>query len=270
MANSSTPPPILVFDIETVPDIATGRRLHPSLADLSDTDAEQAMVALRLQESDSQFMRLPLHKIACLSFLWIDPNKGGLEKFSLKSLSLQDKSEADILSTFFRAFDKQPNLVSWNGSGFDLPVILYRAMHHKLTAPALLDETGNGRKYNNYLNRYHERHLDLMDKLTLFTGFTRQPLDLVATLCGYAGKQDGEGAKMDGSQVADLVRAGDWQTLTTYCEGDVLNTWLVYLRWQRLTGAMSPETCDAFESDTLSYLKTIQNSDGQPRHQAFL
>lgn len=251
--------PILIFDIETIPDVATGKRMYPKLANLNDADAQKALVAMRQQEANTDFMRLPMHKVACLSFLWVDATT-----FTLKSLALNEHNEADILTTFFRAFHKQPNLVSWNGSGFDLPVLLYRAMHHKLAAPELLNENSRDNKYNNYLNRYHNRHLDLMDKLSLYTGFTKQPLDLVAGVCGFAGKQD-----MNGSMVVDLVANDEWQTLTTYCESDVLNTWFIYLRWQRLTGALNHNQADELEQQTQDYLKGLTNEDGNLRHQGF-
>ena len=108
--------PILVFDIETIPDIQTGKRLYPKLSDLGDDDALTALIALRYAESGTEFMRLPLHKIACLSFLWFDGTT-----LHLKSLTLQTMSEKEILVNFLRAFDKKPVLVSWNGLALVMP-----------------------------------------------------------------------------------------------------------------------------------------------------
>ncbi len=258
--------PTLIFDIETIPDIATGKRIYPELASLSDADAQSAMIAMRQAEAGSDFMRLPLHKIACLSMLWVDDHH-----MKLKSFSLNEMDEANILSTFFQIFEKGqasynlPNIVSWNGSGFDIPVMLYRAMHHKLTAPAFMQEDGKDMKYNNYLSRYHSRHLDLMDKMTLYAGYNRQPLDLISALFGFAGKQD-----MDGSMVVDLVQNEDWQALTTYCESDVLNTWLVYLRWQLLCGHINHEMAENLEQTTRQYVSDLTNEAGEVIHQGFL
>lgn len=260
LKNNPLKTPILVFDIETVPDVDTGKRLYHDLNQLSDADALTALIALRQQQAGTDFMRLPLHKVACLSFLWVSDGQ-----LTLKSLSLDTMTEEQILSTFFRAFDQQPNLVSWNGSGFDIPVLLYRAMHHKLSAPALLNEHSGEFKYNNYLNRYHSRHLDLMDKLTLYAGFNKQPLDVVAALCGFAGKQD-----TDGSMVLGLVQDNQWQQLTTYCESDVLNTWLIYLRWQRLSGNLSHTAADELELTTRQFVQQLVGEDGSCRHQGFL
>ena len=248
--------PILVFDIETIPDVETGRRLYPTLKDLDDADALSALTALRQAEAGTDFMRLPLHKVACLSFLWFDG-----ASFRLKSLSLETMSEDQILVTFLRAFDKKPVLVSWNGAGFDIPVIMYRAMHHKLSAPALF----NPAVKPDYLYRYGEMHIDLMDKISLYNGYQRQKLDTIASLCGFAGKGD-----IDGSQVVPMVQAGDWQKLTTYCESDVLNTWLIYLRWLILTGKMDTPAADGLIDATYGFVESQTNGDGSLRHQGFL
>lgn len=248
--------PILVFDIETIPDLDTGRRLYPTIAGLSDDDAQIALAAMREAEAGNAFMRLPLHKIACLSFLWVSE-----DKFSLKSLSLNQLTESDILTTFFRAFAKKPSpiLVSWNGVGFDLPVMLYRSLHHRLSVPTLFNSQAP-----NYLHKYGDAHIDLMDKLSLGNYGHKQKLDTVASLCGFAGK-----GEIDGSQVAPMVKAGQWDKLATYCESDVLNTWLIYLRWQLLTGRFSAEMVANYEQ--LTYDRLSQMTDGEVlRHGEFL
>lgn len=252
----NTASPILVFDIETIPDVETGRRLYPELKDLSDDDALTALIALRQAEAGNDFMRLPLHKIACLSFLWVENGE-----FSLHSLALDRLTEADILRKFFRAFAKKPVLVSWNGSGFDVPVLLYRALHHKISAPALF----NSANRPDYLYRYGEMHVDLMDKMSLYNGYSKQKLDTIAALCGFAGK-----GEIDGSQVVPMVQSGDWQKLTTYCESDVLNTWLIYLRWLILTGKADLDGCEMMVEQTHEFVSKIKNPDDTLRHERFL
>ncbi|SPX81653.1 3'-5' exonuclease [Moraxella ovis] len=252
----NTASPILVFDIETIPDVETGRRLYPELKYLSDDDALTALIALRQAEAGNDFMRLPLHKIACLSFLWVENGE-----FSLHSLALDRLTEADILRKFFRAFAKKPVLVSWNGSGFDVPVLLYRALHHKISAPALF----NSANKPDYLYRYGEMHVDLMDKMSLYNGYSKQKLDTIAALCGFAGK-----GEIDGSQVVPMVQSGDWQKLTTYCESDVLNTWLIYLRWLILTGKADLDGCEMMIAQTHEFVSKIKNPDDTLRHERFL
>lgn len=252
--------PILVFDIETIPDIETGRKVYDELANLNDDDALTALIAIRQAEANTEFMRLPLHKIACLSFFWADLKT---QQFSLKSLSLETHSENEILGIFMRAFDKTPMpiLVSWNGGGFDIPVLLYRTLHHKLSAPKLFGDNGK----NSYTSRYSTMHLDLMDKLSLHNYSYKQKLDTIAALCGFCGKGD-----IDGSQVLPMVQAGEWEKLTTYCESDVLNTWFIYLRYQVLMGQLTTYEYELIASDTTTYLQTLINSTGQYRHADFI
>lgn len=258
--------PVLVFDIETAPDVAAAKRIYPDMADLSDSDAISALTALRIQETGKSFMRLPYQKIVCISFLYI---KNGV--ISLRSLSAEQLSEKDILQTFFRAFsdlNTLPQLVSWNGSGFDIPVVLYRAMLYELSAPLLFEEGDNIQKmrFDNYVNRYQNRHLDLMDRFSQFGASPRQSMDVVASLYGLPGK-----TKVDGSMVTELVANNDWQTLTIYCESDVFNTWLIYLRWLRLTGKLSFEGFNFWQNESKSYLQNFQIDTSETlRHQEFL
>ena len=91
-----------------------------------------------------------------------------------------------------------PQLVSWNGGGFDLPVLHYRGLRHGVVAGKYWDMGDDDRefKYNNYISRYHLRHLDLMDLLAMYQPRANAPLDAMAKLCGFPGKLG-----MDGSQV---------------------------------------------------------------------
>jgi predicted PolB exonuclease-like 3'-5' exonuclease len=89
-------------------------------------------------------------------------------------------------------------------------------------------------KFNNYLSRFHTRHLDLMDVLAGFQNRAWAPLDDLAKLCGFPGKIGG----MDGSQVAAAFARGEVESIRNYCETDVANTYLLYLRYQLIRGAM--------------------------------
>ncbi|WP_269914901.1 3'-5' exonuclease [Acinetobacter sp. HY1485] len=248
--------PVFVFDIETITDLKAGAHLY-QLNNLNDDDKTQALNKIRRQDSGSDFQRLPLHQIACISGFWIDEK--GMRLFSL---SQKDNTEAEILEKFLSVFEKrQPVLVSWNGAQFDLPVILYRAMYHGLSAPSLLDqgEIDQQRRYNNYQNRYHHQHIDLMDALALFNGRNFQKLDDVAHMFGFAGKREGKGY-----QVPEQIKQQDWLGLTSYCEGNVLNTWFIYLRWLLLKGQLLREDHQDLIKSTQQYLAT------QPQHEGFL
>lgn len=247
--------PILTFDIETLTDLKSGAHLYG--LDLPEADLDAALAKLRRQESGTDFQRLALHEIVCISGFWLDEN--GMKLFSF---SRENYSEAEILKRFLSIFDKrQPTLVSWNGSQFDVPVILFRAMYHGLSAPSLFDqgEIDSQKRYNNYQNRYHQRHVDLMDVMAMFNGRHFQKLDDIAHLLGFPGKR-GDGAY----HVPEYVRTEQWQQLTSYCEGDVLNTWLIYLRWQLLKGQILASDHQHLVQSTIQYLAT------QPQQAEFL
>ena len=131
----------------------------------------------------------------------------------------------------------RPTLVSWNGSGFDLPVLHYRMLRHGIAAPTYWDmgERDRDFKWNNYLNRYHARHLDLMDVLAAYQARGRASLEHTALLLGLPGKLG-----MSGDQVFDYWKAGRLAEIRAYCETDVFNTYLVWLRFQLIRGQLSP------------------------------
>ncbi len=248
--------PVLVFDIETLTDRKSGAHLYD--LDLPEADVDAALAKLRRQEAGSDFQRLPLHEIVCISGLWLN-EKGQMKLFSF---SQEQYTEREILQKFLSIFDKRyPTLVSWNGSQFDLPVILYRAMYHGLSAPSLFDqgEIDNQKRYNNYQNRYHQRHVDLMDVMAMFNGRNFQKLDDIAHLLGFPGKRG-----LLGYHIPKYVAQGQWLELTSYCEGDVLNTWLVFLRWVLLKGLISPQDHHSWIQQTIHYLQS------QPQHTEFL
>lgn len=248
--------PVLMFDIETITDLKAGAHLYG--LDLAEDDLEQALLKLRRQATGSDFQRLSLHEIVCISGLWID-QLGALKLFSF---SQKDHSEAEILQKFFSIFQKRnPTLVSWNGSQFDLPVILMRAMHHGLSAPSLFDqgEIDQQKRYNNYQNRYHQRHVDLMDAMSMFNGRHFQKLDDTAQFLGLPGQHG-----LLGAQMADAVKQQQWSLLSQYCETDVLKTWLIYLRWALLKGQISLSQHQHWIKTSIEYLST------QPQHTEFM
>ena len=123
--------------------------------------------------------------------------------------------------------------MSWNGSGFDLPVLHYRALKHGIQAPRYWETGDHDRdfRYNNYLSRFHWRHLDLMDVLAGFQVRGRASLDQIAVMLGFPGKLG-----MSGDKVWQCWLDGGIDDIRDYCETDVLNTFLVYLRFEFMRG----------------------------------
>ncbi|MCP5264816.1 MAG: 3'-5' exonuclease [Burkholderiaceae bacterium] len=226
--------PVLVFDIETIPDVAGLRRLgevSPTVSD--DTVVENAMAA-RKEKTGSDFLPLHQHRIVAIACLLRDDS--GL---TVRCLGQPDDAEAKLLGLFYRQVERYtPQLVSWNGGGFDLQVMHYRSLIHGVSAPRYWEQGDDDREFrwNNYLSRYHSRHLDLMDVLALYAPRASVPLDELAKLCGFPGKLG-----MDGSQVWSAYRAGGLDDIRAYCETDVANTYLMYCRFEAMRGNWSPE-----------------------------
>ncbi len=216
------------FDIETVPDVEFGRR-YLELGDLEDDKVATAMTFKRLQASGTDFLPLHQHRVVAISVAL----RSG-DTFKVWSLGDEESDEAEIVQRFFDGIDRYtPDLVSWNGGGFDLPVLHYRAMRHGIQAPRYWETGDSDRefKWNNYLSRFHWRHVDLMDVLSGYQPRARASLDEMATLLGFPGKLG-----MSGAKVWDKFQQGAIGEIRDYCETDVLNTWLVYLRFEHMRG----------------------------------
>src|ERR1700730_1640243 len=226
--------PILVFDIETIPDVAGIRRLEDLPATLTDTEVADCAFAARREKTGSDFLPHHLQRIAAISCVFRD--KSG---FRVRSLGTPEESEAALIQSFFRVIEKYtPQLVSWNGGGFDLPVLHYRALVNGVTASRYWDlgEEERDFKWNNYISRYHSRHTDLMDVLAMYQARANAPLDALAKLCGFPGKLG-----MDGGQVWTAFQQGRIEELRHYCQTDVDHPYLLSWRFQLMRGAFTQD-----------------------------
>jgi len=216
------------FDIETIPDVDFGRQ-QMGLDDLSDEDVATAMYFKRQQAVGHDFLPLHQHRVVAISVALRTA-----DSFKVWTLGDEDSDEAEIVRRFFDGIARYtPDLVSWNGGGFDLPVLHYRSLKNGIQAPRYWEtgESDRDFKWNNYLSRYHWRHTDLMDVLANFNPRANAKLDEIASMLGFPGKLG-----MDGSKVWDSYLQGGIREIRDYCETDVLNTWLVYLRFEYMRG----------------------------------
>jgi 3'-5' exonuclease len=230
--------PTLVFDIETVPDTDGIRTLLDLSADTSAEDVANIAFHQRRQHNGTEFLPLHQHKVCAISCALREGNN-----FKVWTLGDAESSEAEVIQRFFDGVEKYtPQIISWNGSGFDLPVLHYRAMIHQVQAPRYWDlgEDDKDFKWNNYISRYHMRHLDLMDVMAMYNARANAPLTEIAQLCGFPGKLG-----MDGSKVWGAYQAGEIEAIRNYCETDVANTHLVYLRFQLLRGHLTKQAYEA-------------------------
>ncbi|MGR8948780.1 MAG: 3'-5' exonuclease [Gammaproteobacteria bacterium] len=243
---------VFIFDIETIPDVAGARRLW-GLDGLDDQSVADVMYNKRSQETGgtSDFHRHHLHKVVAISVVL----RSG-DKLKVWSLGDESSSEAELITRFFDGIEKySPTIVSWNGGGFDLPVLHYRALINGVAAPRYWDtgQEDSSFRYNNYLGRFHWRHIDLMDVIAGYQARAVAPLDDIATLLGYPGKLG-----MTGADVWQQFQAGNIKSIRDYCETDVLNTYLVYLSFERMRGHIQDVQ---FESE-IERLETFLNDSG--------
>jgi predicted PolB exonuclease-like 3'-5' exonuclease len=224
--------PTLVFDIETVPDVPGLRRVHTLPASLTDDDVLTSALQQRRAASGSDFLPPHLQRVVAIACVLREGSA-----FRVWSLGEPGDPEPELIRRFFDGIDRYtPQLVSWNGSGFDLPVLNQRALIYGVSAARYWDWGDDDRdfKFNNYLNRYHTRHLDLMDTLALYQPRAYAGLHAMARLCGFPGKLG-----FDGSQVYAAHVAGRLDEIRRYCETDTMNTYLLFLRFQLMRGCLS-------------------------------
>jgi predicted PolB exonuclease-like 3'-5' exonuclease len=116
-------------------------------------------------------------------------------------------------------------------------------------------------KWNNYISRYHMRHTDLMDLLAMYQPRGSAPLDQLARLMGLPGKLG-----MDGSAVWGAWLEGRIAEIRDYCETDVVNTFLVFLRFQMMRGLLSKVEHEA----ELALVKSSLTATGAPHWKEFI
>jgi 3'-5' exonuclease len=251
--------PTLVFDIETIPDTEGIRNLLALPVSTSDEEVANIAFHQRRQQNGTEFLPHHLQKICAISCALREGNH-----FKVWTLGEIESTEAEMIQRFFDGVEKYtPQIISWNGSGFDLPVLHYRALINQVQAPRYWDlgEDDKDFKWNNYISRYHMRHLDLMDVLAMYSGRANAPLDDLAKLCGFPGKLG-----MDGSKVWDAFKQGQLNQIRDYCETDVANTHLVYLRFQLMRGHLTKQ---AYQQEVELVRSTIAQYEGE-HWQAYL
>ncbi|RAX51639.1 hypothetical protein CCY99_08755 [Helicobacter sp. 16-1353] len=151
-----------------------------------------------------------------------------------------DSIESQILAEFLNHLNKNnPKLVSFNGRGFDLPLINLRSMRYNLSAFAYFESDNpslNKNKWDNYRARYSENfHIDLLDTLGSFGAVRGMRLDSVCKMLKIPGKFD-----VSGDDVFALYYGENrsLEKIDEYCQSDVLNTYWLFLKYQLLSGKL--------------------------------
>lgn len=218
---------IVVLDTETTPCLTMGCRVWGELP-APQAEAAEAMGAHRRAETDgkSDFLKPFMHRVVALGMVGITTDTGDVSLFAECS-----EDEARLLAAADRWLTGRPLLVTWNGLGFDLPVLGCRALHRGVAMPNLYGPPGL-KSWLKYDNRYGEAHVDLMDRLAGNGRGNAMKLSEGAALCGLLCKR----GDMDGSKVLAHWISGDCDVIKTYVRDDACDTARQALRWLVTTG----------------------------------
>jgi predicted PolB exonuclease-like 3'-5' exonuclease len=235
-------PHVLVWDIETIPDLSG----FAAANGLLDKTAEEVRAAM-----GDKFPKHVYHSIICIGALIAHREDDHWKVDALGAPHIGERSEAELISSFVgRIADLTPQLVTFNGSSFDLPVLRYRAMRHKVSAVGLSARA--------YFNRYTDDAMDLCDVLSSFSPQAKATLNEICRVMGLPGKPDG----IAGGDVERYFHEGRTQEIAEYCESDVVNTYRVWLRHELFRGKLTNETFEASEVNLAEFIKA--RSDAKP------
>jgi predicted PolB exonuclease-like 3'-5' exonuclease len=227
---------IIVWDLETVPDLE-------AFAAASSLDGKPE-TEIRGELGD-KFPKLIFHRIVCIGALIASRAPNGWQVNAIGAPHIGERSERDLIQGLVdRIGELRPRLVTFNGSSFDLPVLRYRAMINRVSAPGLAARS--------YFNRYSDDALDLCDVLASFDQRAKVSLHELCRVLGLPGKPDG----IDGSQVETYYGAGRIKEVAEYCETDIVNTYRAWLRYELFRGALSPEGHAQSEANLAEWIST--------------
>ena len=117
---------IIAWDLETIPDLAAAARML-DLGKAAEADVRQAL--------GPSFPKHPLHKIVCIGALVASRQPEGWRMDALGAPHVGERPEAKLISDFVERIGQlRPQLITFNGHSFDLPVLRYRAMVNRISA----------------------------------------------------------------------------------------------------------------------------------------
>jgi hypothetical protein len=231
---------VIVWDLETVPDLeavaAVSDRKGRSEAEVRD-------------ELGDKFPKLIFHRIVCIGALIASRSPIGWQIEAIGAPHIGERSERDLIQGFVdKIGELRPRLVTFNGSSFDLPVLRYRAMINRVSAPGLAARS--------YFNRYTEDALDLCDALSSFSQRAKASLHEICRVLNLPGKPEG----IDGSQVETYYLSGRIKEVAEYCETDIVNTYRVWLRYELFRGGLWPEAYEKCEANLAEWISARAGS----------
>ena len=237
-------PELWIIDAEWVPDADTGRRLYDLPAECPEAEVIERMFREggATEEEPRPFLKTALCRVVSIAFLR-RRNERGSVRLDLHSLPKTEPrmDERDLLAEFLEVAGRhKPQLVGFNLRGADLPILIQRAMAHRIAAPAFCKRPDKPWEGMDYFANASEGTVDLMDVHGARGNNPR--LVHLAAAAAIPGKLG-----TDGRQVVDLWLAGEGRRIVEYNEYDVLTTYLLWLRTAHLGGFVSTAGMEAEE-----------------------
>ncbi len=220
----------LVFDIESVPDTRLIKMVkYPSL-DIDEAEAVKKFQEEILVNSDGASYFIPVtfqYPVAiCVAKV--------KEDFSLAEIVLLDSPEyrpREMVRLFWHGVEHiygEASLVSFNGRGFDIPLLELMAYRYGVTVKRHFRDKFGSRF------RFGTKHIDLHDWLSNYGAIKMQGgLNMLAKLLGKPGKME-----TTGDAVYDMFLEGKIKEINEYCVHDVLDTYFVFLRSRVILGEL--------------------------------
>jgi predicted PolB exonuclease-like 3'-5' exonuclease len=231
---------IIVWDIETIPDFK-GFAAANGHDGKTDDEIRAAM--------GDKFPKHIYHSIICIGALVAHRDNNHWQVDALGAPHVGNRSERELIASFVnRIAELSPQLITFNGSSFDLPVLRYRAMTHRLPAVGLSARP--------YFKRYTEDAIDLCDVLSSFSSQGKASLHEICRVMGLPGKPDG----IRGEDVEKYYREGRIQEIADYCESDVVNTYQLWLRHELFCGRLTESGFQASEANLAEFIKARGNT----------
>lgn len=252
----------LIFDIETVGDGDLIQRVKFPDDELTPREAIERYRKQLLEETGKDVLPPTFVLPVSTAIAKVDAD------YRLLDLTVLDAPEFrphEIVRKFWQGWQHygRPTLVTFNGRGYDLPVMELAAFRFGLSLPAWFNV--DSKAYEQSRNRYNiDRHLDLQDLMTNFSAYRLSGgLNLLANLIGKPGKSG-----IDGSQVQDLYFEGHADQINDYCRCDVLDSYFVFLRTRVLLGKLTLQDEAALTDEARTFL--TDRADDHPAYRHYL
>lgn len=250
----------LIFDIETVADgelIAASK--YPTEPAMTPIEAIARFQEELVEQSGKTFVPYTYQIPAAIVIAKLDKN---YDLIDLVSLDEPEFRPHVMTEHFWRGWESygRPQWITFNGRGFDLPVMELAAFRYGLSVPNWFKNDSNS--YSQPRNRFNvTSHFDLQEFITN-SGATwfRGGLDLLARMLGKPGKMD-----VKGEQVQEMFNEGRMTEISDYCRCDVLDTYFVFLRTMVMLGRIDRQRESEIVAKAHEWLTERQVSCGAYR-----